>query len=79
MATSQISVRNVDPKIIARLKSRAKKHGRSFSAELRLILHKATEESRADFMDQLSKIQQSFAGRTFPDSTATIRKDRQSH
>lgn len=79
MANTQISVRNVDPKVIARLKARAKKHGRSLSAELRLIMHKATEESRADFMDELSKIQQSFAGRTFSDSTEIIRKDRQSH
>ncbi len=79
MSNAQISVRNVDPKVISHLKARAKKHGRSLSAELRLILHRATVESRTDFIEELHKIQQSFAGRTFSDSTEMIRKDRQSH
>jgi plasmid stability protein len=81
MAT-QLSVRNVDPKVIERLKRRAKKSGRSLSAELRLILHElSTYEVIPDIQDRAEIARRTralFAGRHFDDSTIIIRKDRDS-
>lgn len=78
MPTSQLSVRNLDPKVVTRLKARAQKHGRSLESEVRTILDQVTEadSARANFLRELSRIQASFAGRKFSDSTELIRRDR---
>lgn len=76
MPNPQVLIRELEPAVIARLKKRARSHGRSFEAELRLVLTDAAEESMPDFRAEVERIQRLFAGQTFPDSTSVIRHRR---
>ena len=73
----QTLVRDLDPRVIERLKQRAKSRDRSLEAEVRTILTDAAgrdtpEESYAKIME----FRKRFAGRRFSDSTEIIREDR---
>jgi plasmid stability protein len=76
---AQILVRDLDNKVVQRLKSRAKGDGRSLQAEVKFILEKAALEPRVDMETArtlVEKIRGKFKGRKFPDSTELIREDR---
>jgi plasmid stability protein len=74
---AQVLVRQLDNKIVDRLKKRAKEHGRSLQSEVKTILEEAVPDyERAwkrieGFRKRLSR-----SGRKFTDSAALIREDR---
>ena len=65
---SSIFVRNLDTKIVNRLKTIAKQHGRSLQGEIKAILTEAAAISR-QWHEKLS-------GRDLTDSATLIREDR---
>ncbi|MBI1893229.1 MAG: Arc family DNA-binding protein [Candidatus Rokubacteria bacterium] len=69
-------VSNVDPSIVHKLKLRARRHHRSFQAELRAILEQAVALSVAGARAKVEEVRAMFAGRRFSDSAALIRRDR---
>ena len=73
---AQILVRGLDEKIVARLKSQAKVHGRSLESEARSILETAAGFSRAEAVEAVRRWQSTFAGRKFDNSAKLIREDR---
>ncbi|HEY1638842.1 MAG TPA: hypothetical protein VGF62_09975 [Rhizomicrobium sp.] len=74
----QLLVRNVSDRIVAALKKRAKKSGRSAEAEHRAILENALTRSPDDFWKEADRIRNELkeSGHTFADSTELIRHDR---
>jgi plasmid stability protein len=54
---ANLSVRNLDDELLARLKRRAARHGRSAEAEIRVILRQALEsEAKVDFDTLAAKL-----------------------
>ena len=76
----QLTVRNLDDAVVAALKARAARHGRSAEAEHRLILRKALLEGEApsDWFAAAARLRARLGRATEggPDSTALIRADR---
>lgn len=74
---AQVLVRQLDDKVVDRLKRRAKEHGRSLQSEVKTILEEAVPDYEAAwrrierFRKRLKK-----SGRRFIDSAALIREDR---
>jgi plasmid stability protein len=74
---AQVLVRQLDSKVVVRLKKRAKEHGRSLQSEVKTILEEAVPDYEAawkrieGFRKRLGK-----SGRTFTESVALIREDR---
>jgi antitoxin FitA len=74
---AQVLVRQLDEKVVDRLKRRAKEHGRSLQSEVKTILEEAVPDYEAawrrieGFRKRLKK-----SGRRFIDSAALIREDR---
>ncbi len=75
---AQVLVRNLDEKVVVRLKKRAAHRGRSLQAEVKMILEEAAEEEATDFWKAADQIRDQLrrTGRTFSDSAALIREDR---
>ncbi len=74
---AQILIRNLDEKLVGRLKKQAKGHGRSLQAEAKRILEEAAPDYEEVWrrIDRLrNKLKRS--GRTFSDSAELIREDR---
>ncbi len=74
---SQLLVRDLDPETIERLKARARRHGRSLQGEVKAILEAATKLSMEEARQLADEWQARLAGRTFSDSTDSIREDRE--
>jgi len=79
---AQILVRNLDEKVVRRLKRRAKAGGRSLQSEAKAILEGAVPPetrklSRKEFIAKLEAFRKSFGGRVFSDSTELIRQERE--
>lgn len=82
---AQILVENLDPLILEKLETLAKKHGRSLQEELKHILQQASEtathyRSGGDIeqaREAIARSQVRYAGKTFSDSTELIREDRE--
>mgnify|MGYP001583824512 CR=1 FL=1 len=68
--------RDLDPAIVRQLKARARRYRRSLQAELRDILEQAARRSAVDPRAKINHVRAMFAGRTFSDSAALIRRDR---
>lgn len=74
---AHLLVRNLDARLVRRLKAQAKGHGRSLVAEVREILaREAAAVSMADARATALRIRRLFAGRRFSDSAALIAEDR---
>ncbi len=76
---AQILVRNMDERVVERLKERARKDGRSLQTEVKLILEQAASEPKVDMEAAralVEDIRKKFKGRKFPDSVELIREDR---
>jgi len=76
---AQILVRNLDDRIVARLKERAKKGGCSLQSEVKRILEREANSPELDMEEArklVMKIRRGFSGRDFPDSTGLVREDR---
>lgn len=77
---AQILVRDLDDKVVERLKLRAKKDGRSLQSEVKSILEQAAYEPKIDMMTARSisnEFHRRFKGREFPDTLELIREDRE--
>ena len=75
----QILVRDLDAKVIDKLKKRARQEGRSLQSEVKMILEQAVNLPRLDMKTahKLSRqFQKRFKGRPFPDTVTFIREDR---
>ena len=74
---AQVLVRQLDNRVVVRLKKRAKEHGRSLQSEVKTILEEAVPDCEAawkrieGFCKRLEK-----SGRTSSDSADLIREDR---
>jgi len=77
----QALIRNIDADVMAKLRDRAKKHGRSLQAELKIILDQAAREPERltveEFIQETAKLRKSFGAKVFPDSARLIRADRE--
>ena len=74
---AQVLVRQLDGKVVERLKKQAKEHGRSLQSEVKTILEEAVPDYEGAWkrIERLQKrLKQS--GRKFSDSAALIREDR---
>lgn len=71
-----ILIRGLDPQTLKRLKTRAKRNGRSLQSEARLAIEKAAGPGAAEVVAMLKKWRRQFAGRQFSDSADLIREDR---
>ena len=74
---AQVLVRQLNKKVVDRLKKRAREHGRSLQSEVKTILEEAVPDyegawKRIEFIR--TKLQRS--GRKFSDSADLIREDR---
>ncbi len=74
---AQVLVRQLDDRLVERLKKRAKEHGRSLQSEVKTILEEAVPDY-AGAWKRIAKLKQTLeqAGRTFSDSTPLIREER---
>ena len=72
----QILVRNLDERVVRRLKKRAKAAGRSLQAEAKAILEDAAKLDMDAARKALEKFSRRFKGRTFSDGAELIREDR---
>jgi plasmid stability protein len=73
---AQVLIRGLDPKLVDRLKDRAREHGRSLEAELRSILETAAEMDFGEAKALAARIRRRLSGRAHSDSTALISEDR---
>lgn len=75
---AQVLVRNLNERVVARLKKRAANRGRSLQAEVKFILEEAAKEEATDFWKAADRIRERLkrSGRKFSDSAALIREDR---
>ena len=75
----QILVRNLNTAVIDKLKKRAQREGRSLQSEVKMILEQAVDAPKVDMNTarRLSRqFQKKFKGRSFPDTVALLREDR---
>jgi plasmid stability protein len=72
-----ITVPDVDETLVTRLESRAKQHGRTLEAEVKLILAAAASQLDPTW-ERINQARERLAatGRVFSDSTELIREDR---
>lgn len=76
---AQILVRDLKPEVVARLKRRAKKDGRSLQSVVKTILEEASDEMKVDTATALKRVDRfraRFKGRKLSDSAELIREDR---
>ena len=74
----QVIVRNLDDKVVAALKSRAKRHGQSLEQELRDILTAAARPRPEERLALAKQVAAMTPGRLPTNSTDLIRADRDS-
>jgi len=73
---AQILVRNLDEKVVGRLKRQAKRNGRSLQSEVKMILEDAARTDASKAWRIADRIRAQFKGRKFPNSADLIREDR---
>jgi plasmid stability protein len=73
---AQVLVRDLKVDVVARLKARAKRHGRSLQTELKQILEMASRHSAVDARALADRIRGQLAGRAHTDSVELLAEDR---
>jgi antitoxin FitA len=73
---AQVLVRDLKADVVARLKARAKRHGRSLQTELKEILATASRHSGVEARAVAARIRRQLAGRTHSDSVELLAEDR---
>ena len=73
---AQILVRGLSADTIARLKARARRHGRSLQGEVRMILETSVALDTQEAREVSARWQERLAGGTYSDSAEWIREDR---
>ncbi len=74
---AQVLVRQLDNKVVERLKKRAREHGRSLQSEVKTILEDAVPDYEAAWK-RIKRFQKRLkqSGRKFSNSAVLIREDR---
>ncbi|HZS83902.1 MAG TPA: hypothetical protein VFA50_13590 [Stellaceae bacterium] len=72
----QLTVRGVDARLVAALKPRAAKHGRSAEAEHRAILEEALGDASQNFWIEAARLREEMKGRQHSDSAEIARAKR---
>ena len=74
---AQVLIRQLDDKLVERLKKRAKEHSRSLQSEVKAILEEAVPDYEGAWK-RIAKLKKTLeqASRAFSDSTALIREER---
>ena len=76
---ANLTIRNLDDEVVAKLKAQAKAHHRSLEAELRTLLSEAAARpSREEFREIAARIRATTPDVPETDSTLLIREDRDS-
>ena len=73
---AQVLVRDLKADVVARLKARAKRRGRSLQTELKEILAQASRQSAIDARALAARIRRTLEGREHSDSTELLAEDR---
>lgn len=73
---AQILVRNLDDRVVERLKIRAHRDGRSLQSEVKMILEQAAKADMAGARELAEAIRKKMGDRSFDDSAKLIREDR---
>jgi plasmid stability protein len=73
---AQVLIRDLDPRVVERLKVRARDRGRSLEAELRGILETAAMVDRRESRALAARIRRRLSGRAHSDSAALQAEDR---
>ena len=73
---AQVLIRNVEPSVLERLRTRAQQSGRSLEAELRQILSEAAFDHDKAYR-KVAQVRALFAGQNFSDSVELLREDRE--
>jgi antitoxin FitA len=72
-----VLIRDVDEKVLSRLKARAQSNGRSLGSELRLILEQASKQVDMVTAHELAeRMSRKLEGRPHTDSAKLLREDR---
>jgi plasmid stability protein len=74
---AQLLVRDLDPAVLARLKQRAKRHGRSLQREAKAILEAASTFSREEAQQVAADWRRRLSGAIATDSADLLREDRE--
>lgn len=73
---SDILVRDLDTRIVGRLKAVAKRHGRSLQSEVKAILTEAASFLTAEAASVSARWRRELTGRKLSDSSGLLREDR---
>ncbi|MCX7049188.1 MAG: hypothetical protein NTX50_27350 [Candidatus Sumerlaeota bacterium] len=73
---AQLTLRNLDNKVIAGLKSRAASQGRTVQAEARIILEEAARANPDAARKLAARLRRGFKGRLVADSAVLLREIR---
>jgi plasmid stability protein len=71
-----VLVRDVDEKVLEKLKTKAARNGRSLQREVQIILNEAINFEPLSDSDVAKKIKDSLRGRQHSDSAELLREDR---
>lgn len=71
-----VLVRDVDEKVLGKLKAQASRNGRSLQNELLQVFKSVTESDGLSDEKTADKIKNALRGRSFSDSAALLREDR---
>jgi plasmid stability protein len=74
---AQVLVRDLKADVVARLKARAKRHGRSLQTELKEILETASRYGAVDARALADRIRRQLTGRVYTDSVELLAEDRE--
>jgi len=69
-------IRQIDAQVLKRLKTRARRHGRSLQQEAQLALEQSAGAGADEVATMLDEWKRRFAGRRFSSSVRMIREDR---
>ncbi len=73
---AQLTIRNLDDRVVAALRQRAAAAGHSMEQEARNILAGATRPDRAQLIERLRARRAAFGDRVFDDSAEVVRQMR---
>ena len=73
---TNILVRNLPERVVARLKQRARRNKRSLQTELQIVIERGAMADVAEFRSLAAKVRKELSGRKHSDSAALIRTDR---
>jgi plasmid stability protein len=74
---AQVLVRDLDDAVVETLKRRARRHGRSLEAELRLVLERSAGADMLEARRVAERIRAELSGRGHSDSGELVAEDRE--